>query len=101
MIINKILAVGESLPGDPLKNKFSSPAAVIGGLLPYVYVIAGLILLLMLVSGGIQLMTSGGNPDKTKNGYGRITAALIGFLIIFLSYIIAKTVEVILGVKFM
>jgi uncharacterized membrane protein len=74
---------------------------IIGSLLPYIYVVAGLILLLMLILGGIGLMTSNGNPDKTKAGYGKITGALIGFVIIFISYIVAKIVETILGVSFM
>jgi hypothetical protein len=74
---------------------------IIGGLLPYVYVLAGLILLLMLIAGGIGLMTSAGNPDKTKVAQGRITGAFIGFIIVFISYLVAKIVEVALGVKFM
>lgn len=74
---------------------------IIGKLLPYVYVVAGLILLLFLISGGIGLMTSAGNPDKSKAAYGKITGALIGFLIIFVSYFIAKIVEVMFGVSFM
>jgi hypothetical protein len=55
----------------------------------------------MLIMGGITLMTSGGNPDKTKAGYGRITHALIGFLIIFIAYFVAQLAEVMLGVKFL
>jgi phosphate starvation-inducible membrane PsiE len=74
---------------------------IISQLLPYIYVVAGLLLLLILISGGITLMTSGGNPEKSKAGYGRITGALIGFLIIFVSYFIALIVEKVLGVKFM
>ena len=74
---------------------------IISKLLPYVYVVAGLILLLLLISGGIGLMTSGGNPDKTKAAMGKIQAGLIGFLIIFLAWSIAKIVEVLLGVSFM
>ena len=74
---------------------------IIGDLLPYVYVVAGLILLLFLIVGGIGLMTSAGNPDKSKSAYGKITGALIGFLIIFVSYFVAKIVESMLGVSFM
>jgi len=87
------------LPEDP--TKFTNVGSVIGKLLPYVYVVAGLILLLMLISGGIGLMTSAGNPDKSKAAWGKITGGLIGFLIIFVSYFIAKIVEVLLGVSFM
>ncbi len=84
--------------GTGFKYADSTVGAIFGDVLSYVYVFAGLILLLMLISGGIGLMTSGGNPDKMKAGYGRITSALIGFLIVFISYIVVKIVESILGV---
>jgi phosphate starvation-inducible membrane PsiE len=84
--------------GTGFKYADSNVGTIFGDVLSYVYVFAGLILLLMLISGGIGLMTSAGNPDKMKSGYGRITSALIGFLIIFISYIVVKIVESILGV---
>lgn len=87
------------IPKDPLASKFNNVGDVVTKLLPYVYVAAGLVLLLMLISGGIGLMTSAGNPDKMKAGYGRITSALIGFLLVFVSYIVVRLVETILGVK--
>ncbi|MDD4938082.1 MAG: hypothetical protein PHX34_03675 [Candidatus Shapirobacteria bacterium] len=86
---------------DPIGKKYQNVGDVITNLLPYIFVIAGLILLFMLILGGITLMTSAGNPDKTKAGYGRITQALIGFLIIFIAYFVAQLVEVMLGVKFL
>ena len=72
---------------------------IITKFLPYVYVIAGLALLFMLVSGGITLMTAAGNPGKTKEGYGKLQAGLIGFGIIFVAYFVTQIVEVVLGVK--
>ena len=90
-----------NLPNDPLASKFTTVGDIISGILPYVYVIAGIILLLMLISGGLGLMTAAGNPDKTKASMGKITGGLIGFAIIFVSYFIAKIAEAILGVKFM
>ena len=53
----------------------------------------------MLIMGGITLMTAAGDPAKSKAGYGKISAGLIGFLIIFVSYFVAQLIEVILGVK--
>lgn len=85
--------------GFALKSK--TIGDIINMVLPYVFVIAGLILLFMLILGGIQLMTAAGNPDKTKAGYGRITHALIGFLIVFVAYFVSQLVEVMLGVKFL
>jgi len=101
MIIKQALAQNVTLPGyqgTGFKFANSNVAQIMSALLPYIYVFAGLILLVMLIFGGIGLMTSGGNPDKMKAGYGRITSAVIGFLIIFISYVIVKIVETMLGV---
>ena len=80
------------------KFKDATVGKVIGDFLPYVYVIAGLVLLFMLISGGIELMTAAGNPGKSKSGYGKITAGLIGFVIIFVSYFVLQIVETVLGI---
>ena len=44
-------------------------------------------------------MTAAGDQNKTKEGYGRIQAGIVGFLIVFISYFVVQIVEVILGVK--
>lgn len=72
---------------------------VISGLFPYIFGFAGLALFVMLIWGGITLMTAAGDPAKTKDGYGKLSAGFIGFLIIFVSYFIAQIVEVVLGIK--
>ena len=87
--------------GTGFKFENATIGEIIGKLLPYIYVVAGLILLLMLISGGIGLMTSAGNPDKSKAAMGKITGGIIGFLIIFISYFVAIIAEKVLGVKFM
>jgi len=72
---------------------------IISALLPYLFAIAGLILFVFLIIGGFELLTSGGNPETTKKAQGRITSALIGFLIIFLAYWLAQILEVIFGIQ--
>jgi hypothetical protein len=74
-------------------------AGIISEVLKYAYVFAGVALLVMLVAGGISLMTAAGNPDKAKEGYGKITGALVGFLIVFVSYFLVQIIEVMLGVN--
>jgi len=83
--------------GFAFENK--TVGEIIGQALPYIYGFAGLGLLLMLIFGGITLMTAAGSPDKAKAGYGKIVGALIGFLIIFISYFVVQIIEVVLGVK--
>jgi len=72
---------------------------IISAFLPYIFTLAGIILFALLIMGGFELLTSGGNPEKAKKAQGRITSALIGFLIIFLAYWITQILEVIFGIK--
>lgn len=93
---------GISLPAYPtggFKYENKTIGDIFSDLLKYIYPAAGLILLVMLIVGGLGLMTSAGNADKTKASYGKITNALIGFLIIFISYFVVQLVEMIFGIK--
>jgi hypothetical protein len=53
--------------------------------LPYVFYISGFLLLIYMVLGGFQLMTSRGDPKAIQSAQAKITSALIGFVIILLS----------------
>jgi hypothetical protein len=90
-----------SFPGSGLSFKLAgkTPADVVNEILPYVFVIAGLILLAMLVGGGFTIFVSAGNPEKIKQGTGMITSALIGFLIMFAAYWILELVQYTLGLS--
>jgi len=72
---------------------------IVSGLLPYLFAGAGLLLLLYLLLGGFQLMTSGGDPKKTQEAKGKITNALVGFIIVFVSYWLVQIVGTILGIE--
>ena len=81
------------------KFKGRNLASIINELLKYVFPLAGLILFFMLIAGGFQLLTSIGNPEKTKKGYQKIVFALIGFLVIFISYWLMQILEKVLGIR--
>ena len=85
-----------TLPADP--TGFTNIGSIISTIMPYIFVFAGLSLLIMLITGGITLMTAGGDPGKSKAGYGKITAGLIGFIIIFVSYFVVQIVQTVFGV---
>jgi hypothetical protein len=93
---------GETITG-PEDFKFGGPKATIGDiiseLLPYVFVLAGLGLFVYLIIGGFQLLTSGGNPEKVKVAQGKITSAVIGFVIIFIAYWLVRILEIVLGIS--
>jgi len=90
-----------TLPKDAVSNKFPTIGSVVSAVLPYVYVIAGLAMLVVIIAGGVELMTAAGDPAKSKAGYGKISAGIVGFIIIFVAYFVAQLVQVMLGVKFL
>lgn len=78
---------------------FQSPAGILNTLIPYLFVFAGLILFVMLLWGGFEMLTGAATPKSTEAGKQRITAALIGFILLFISYWIAQIVQFITGVN--
>lgn len=90
---------GECTIGPPsgFKPEFTNIGAIISALLPYLFVLAGLGLLVFLILGGFQLMVSGGDPKATEQAKGKITGAVIGFIIIFISYWLVQILQVIFG----
>lgn len=65
----------------------------------YVLLIAGLMLLVYLVIGGFQYLTSAGDPKKTQIAQAKITQALLGFLIVFGSFWIVQILASVLGLE--
>ena len=59
---------------------------IITDILPYVFGITGILLLIYLLIGGFQLMFAAGDPKKVQGAWGKITNAVIGFVIIFVAY---------------
>ena len=78
-------------------GKLSSLGAIVYSLMPYVFAIAGLILLFMIVAAGYTLLTSAGNPEAMAKGKSRLTTALIGFFIVFAAYWILQLTKELLG----
>lgn len=74
---------------------------IITGLLKNIYVLAGIILFILLIVGGLSFIMGAGeeNPEKAKKGKQAITAALIGFVIIFCSFWIIRIIETITGMN--
>lgn len=77
----------------------SSLGGIIGSLLPYLLVGAGLVLFIMLIAGGFNLLTGAANQESQEKGKQQITSALAGFLIIFASYWIAQILQIIFKIE--
>ncbi|MFC1711013.1 hypothetical protein ACFLZ1_00345 [Patescibacteria group bacterium] len=98
MLFQLSLPGGISIP-EPAGFNFAggSLADVINEALKYIFPFAGLIMFFLFIAAGFQLLTSAGNPESTKKGYQRLLFAIIGFLVIFLSYWLIQIIGKILG----
>lgn len=106
-MINKILLAAASDPGGGGKVDLNNTVDIKGALgdqffgykciMDLVYkavdfsiIIGGIALFVMLVAGGIEYMTSGGDKAKTETAQKRITSAVIGVAIISSSFALWK-----------
>jgi len=95
MIYNPILPnIGEGEGADII-------ALLIANFLKIAFSVAGLVLLVMLLWGGIAWMTAGGNKEQATKAQGRITSALIGFVIFMSVFAIINFIAPALGLEFL
>lgn len=97
---------GGFLIDDPLKNpantplgKFGSVGEIITSIVPYLMIMGGLILFVMLIMGGFEMLTSVGNQEKTAAAAARIKNALIGFLLLFAVFWLAQIIQVLFRIQ--
>jgi len=95
--IGKYFKIGSEGIGS--KAGYSSIGAFISTVLPNVYVIAGIILFFLFLFGGFSIITSAGDPEKQKQGQQTLTAAVLGFVLVFASYWIIQIIEILTGVE--
>jgi len=76
-------------------------AQLIANILKLTFSIAGLVLLGMLIFGGIQWMTAGGDKESVGKAQKRITAALTGFIIYMSVFAIINFIAPLFGLDFL
>ena len=67
---------------------FTDIGSLINKLLNFVMVLGALLVFMYLIWGGIEWITSGGDKGKTEAARGKITAAVIGLIVLAASWAI-------------
>ncbi len=76
------------LPGDPSSTFNDQVSIVIRILLG----VAGIIAVLFIIIGGFQYITSGANEEMAESGKKTLQNAIVGLIIIILSYVIVVVI---------
>ncbi len=85
---------GNTTVGYGLKNPLGSRTIpqIIGAIIGWLSGLAGALFMLYLIWGGIEWMTAGGSSEKLKKGQQKIIYAILGVVIVVLSYFIVDMV---------
>lgn len=78
-------------------NAGSRISGIIRGLIQVGFIIGSVIFIFMILTGGVQYITSGGDKEATGKAQKRITTGLIGLLILFSLYAIIGLVSTFFG----
>lgn len=77
----------------------STPVGILlGNALTIVFVVAAIAVLFMLIWGGFQWITSGGQKEDLEKAQKRITSALIGLALLALAFLITRVVGQVLNI---
>ena len=107
MKINKTILASDGIHIGPTFNSPIGRTISIGDLvssfLQAAIVIAGIIMVFLFIFGGISMIAGAGqsNPESVARGKKALTAALIGFILIFTSIWIVRIIEIITGDTFL
>jgi hypothetical protein len=92
--------------GVPIGEKFASPYGTYqtaGNLVSLIvqlsFIVAGILILFLFIFAGFSMILGAGSGDAQKAAKGRqaATAAVLGFIIVFVAYWIVKLIESITG----
>lgn len=105
MDMQPLLAQGTEINQDTIQERFA-PAQYFGTisdmvniLVPLIVFGALLVFLAMLIFAGFKVLTGGGDPEKIAEARNIGTWAIVGMILIAISYLIVQIVTYITGVE--
>ncbi len=85
--------------GNDDSAALTTPGGVLTRVLQYALPMAGMILFVMLLWGGFEILAGSAGKKSLDAGKQRITAAIVGFILLFVSYWIMQILEIIFGIS--
>src|SRR3989344_4994948 len=81
-----------------LDPKLTNVGSIVNVIVPVLLIIAGFFLLYQLVSGGFALMFSKGDQRAVEGAKGKVTNAVIGFVILFIAFWLVQILGTVLKI---
>ncbi len=78
--------------------KFGDFASILNLLIPLTTLAGSAIFLIMMLWGGITILTAGGNKERFDTGRKTLTYAVFGLAIVFVAYLVVKLIGYVLNI---
>lgn len=98
--MNRYLSQNIQISGQTITGPLvgiSTISELLNRIILFIYPIASVILLVVLLWGGYDYMVSQGSPDKIKSAQAKITSGIVGFALLVLSYLAVRMIGFITG----
>jgi len=82
-----------------LREELTTIGGTVGTFLNYAIVIGGLIFFVMILWGGFGILTGAGDPKGQESAKKRISAAAIGFAVLFISFWVMQILQIATGAE--
>ncbi len=92
-----MVSLSQLISGSNIDPSLTNLGSILTKLLPFLFAFAGIGLLLFLIKGGFDFLTSAGDPKKVEAAKGVITTAVIGFIIIITAFFVTQIVNFVFG----
>jgi hypothetical protein len=86
-------------PIAPEKVPFTNLGDILATGIQIALLVAGLMVFAFLLIAGIQFISSGGDKQQAQQAKDKITAAILGLIIIVSAYAIAMIIEKVFGIS--
>lgn len=84
---------------DSSQVPFTNLGAILSNLLLVLFFVAALLAFLFIVIGGIQWITAGGDKAAASSARDRITAAVVGLLIVVAAFAVTLIISAVFGIN--
>lgn len=93
---------GQTIQGPlrgPQGQEIKTVGDIISILITFLIPMGGILFLLVIIWGGIDIIMSQGSPEKWKTARLKITYGLVGIVLLVVSFLLIKLIEVIFGLN--